>query len=83
MQFKLANIVLDPGDFLAQNTDLLFRSAGAPGVASAEYDESQRCLAFTGLVDFTTYFNALSLAKWRQYASLDNAAVYLELAGDD
>lgn len=83
MQFKLANIVLDAGDFLESHEDLLYKNSGAPGVASARYDAAAGVLEFAGMLDLLTYFNAFSLAKWCQYTSLKNLFVHVELAGGD
>lgn len=115
MQFKLANIVLNVGDFLAGHEGLLWRSVGVPGVANARAvggavankkdgetggtgdngaTKARGCAAsathaatgvfeFTGMLDLLTYFNAFSLTKWRQYTSLENLFVHVELSGDD
>lgn len=83
MQFKLANIVLDAGGFLEDHEDLLYRSSGTPCMAQADYKTSAGELEFSGVLDFCTYLNAFSLAKWRQYTSLENLFVHVELVGDD
>ena len=77
MRFKLANVLLKVDDFLEDHPDLLYHAT-----STATYDGGSRSLAFSGRVDFLTYFNALSLAKWRKYTDIDNLHLHLELIGD-
>lgn len=77
MQFKIANILLSVDDFLQNNTDLLYRGACLP------VEDAKDTYGFTGVLDLCTYFNALPLAKWVQYTSLENLVIHLELCGDD
>ena len=83
MQFKLANIVLDAGDFLGGHEDLLYRAEGVPDVARASYVPAEGALEFEGGLNLFTYFNAFPLTKWLQYASIKNLLLHLELAGSD
>lgn len=70
MKLTLAHVLLEVEDVLADHTDLLYRVQGS---ASCKDDNA---LQFSGTVDFLTYFNALPLAKWRQYTGIPCA--YLE-----
>lgn len=74
--FRLANVLFASDDFMVQNSELFYRSEGM-----TRTDSDGSALAFTGEVDFLTYFNAFSNAKWRKYASLDNVWLHLELSG--
>lgn len=77
MRFKLANVLLRVDEFLEDHPDLLYHAT-----SMARYEEVTDSLAFSGRVDFLTYFNALSLAKWRKYTDIDNLQLHLELVGD-
>ena len=74
--FRLANVLFASDDFMVQNSELFYRSEGM-----TRPDSDGSALAFTGEVDFLTYFNAFSNAKWRKYASIDNVWLHLELSG--
>lgn len=76
-RFKLANILLRLDDHLRCFPQMLYRAESA-----VDYSDEDGSLAFEGQLDFLTYFNALSAAKWKRYASLDNASLCLELVGD-
>ena len=76
-RFKLANVLLDVDDFLQDDRDLLYRT----GENARVYTVGD-ALHFSGEVDFCTYFNAVSVAKWRKYAGLVSVRLHLELAGD-
>lgn len=76
-RFKLANVVLAPDDFLRDDIGLLYRKS--PSARAFSYNGM---LSFSGEVDFCTYFNAVSSAKWRQYAGIASIRLHLELAGD-
>lgn len=75
--YKLANILLRLDDHLRFFPQMLYRANGV-----VDYSESDGSLAFEGLLDFMTYFNAFSVAKWRKYTGIDNADLNLELVGD-
>jgi galactofuranosylgalactofuranosylrhamnosyl-N-acetylglucosaminyl-diphospho-decaprenol beta-1,5/1,6-galactofuranosyltransferase len=75
--FKLANVLLNVDDFLSDNSELLFRSDSAVACSA-----SNRSLRFSGTIDFLTYFNSVSVRKWKQYADVDDIRLHLELAGD-
>ena len=76
-KFKLANVLLDVEDYLKDYPELLFRTDDA-GASTAD-DGS---LAFGGTVDFLTYFNSVSVLKWKKYADVSDIMLHLELAGD-
>ena len=75
-RYKLANLLLQPDDFLENDTDLLYRP-----VAGARAYSVNNALYFSGEVDFCTYFNAASVAKWRRYANVVSVRLHIELAG--
>ena len=77
--FKLSSVVLDAEDFLADDAELLYRVETG---SSCAYDAAAGELVVRGLVDFTTYLNACSVAKWRKYAAIDNVKLRVEAAGD-
>ncbi len=77
VDFRLANILLHVDDYLAQCPEVLFRNGGP-----VDYRKEDDSLAFSGRIDFMTYFNAVSCCKWMQYADVDNICLHLELAGD-
>ncbi len=76
-RFKLANVLLKADDFLKDDTDLIYRRSPSAQVFS--YGDTLR---FSGELDFCTYFNAVSTAKWRKYCGLVSIRLHLELAGD-
>jgi hypothetical protein len=73
----LCNLVFDDDGFLGEHPDLILRAR--PG--SVVYDASSKLLELNGDVDFTTYLNALSIGKWRTYASVQSAYLRLETRG--
>lgn len=75
-RYKLANILLQPDDFLENDTDLLYRTSAGARVYSIN-----NILYFSGEVDFCTYFNAASVAKWRRYTGLVSVRLHIEIAG--
>ncbi|OUO87450.1 hypothetical protein B5F44_06570 [Gordonibacter urolithinfaciens] len=74
--FPLANVLVKIDDFAADHPELYYRAQ------DAVYDEHARGLAFSGTIDFSTYFNALSLRKWKRYANLGPVRLVLEMSGD-
>lgn len=74
-RFKLANIVLQNTRQFNTSPQLFFRSAvplvpSVGGVATLEGP---------GSFDFTTFFNALSVRKWRDYTIAEDFYLHLEL----
>ncbi len=77
-RFRISNILLDPTpQFIAAST-LLTRST-AP-IEQGE-DPSVRRLRGPGTHDFTTFFNALSVEKWRRYTVARGFHLHLEVRG--
>lgn len=78
VNYKLANILIAPDELVAHYTGLYWHDKEG----SARYDATDNELVLTGIVDFTTYFNGLSIEKWRHYASVDDIILELTLSGD-
>lgn len=76
-RFKLANVLLEADDFLEEHKDILYRTEGP-----ASYDPEVGSLTFSGTVDFCTYFNSISVVKWRQYTDIMTIRLHVEVAGD-
>ena len=72
----LANVLVRTDDFASGYPELYYRAK------SAAYDKDTGALSFSGTVDFSTYFNALSLEKWKRYTSVGVIKLELEVAGD-
>ena len=79
IDFKLSNILLQPGDRFENNRHLYVRST-SPHV----FDPDTGMITFLpyGEYDFETYFNSFSNKKWRQYANVDNVTIRFEFKGD-
>lgn len=77
--FKIANILLDESRQFYTTPLLYYRSARAIFPSSAE-DGAWR-LVGPGSFDFTTFFNALSIGKWREYTVAEGFTLHLELRG--
>ncbi|MBR3226135.1 MAG: glycosyltransferase [Atopobiaceae bacterium] len=74
----LASLVFDDEGFFAEHPQIAVRTV----CGSATYDANDGELVARGDVDFTTYLNALSIGKWRQYANVGGVCLRLELRGD-
>ena len=74
---KLQNVLLDPGDFTENGRDLFWRIEEG----KCAYDEPTHALHVLGVVDFTTYVNAISLVKWQKYTVINGAALRLTVSG--
>lgn len=74
--FPLANVLVEVDDFASNYPQLYYRAD------DAVYDRAAHALAFSGDVDFSTYFNALPLRKWKRYASVGPVRLVVEAAGD-
>ena len=76
-QFKLANILLEDTRQYHEAPCLYVRSSSfvipVPG--------SDAWSIGPGAADFTTFFNALSVAKWREYTVCESFGLHLELRG--
>lgn len=75
---RLSNIVLPEDNEPLGGWDLYAK--GAPG---ALFAPSEQGLVLQGSVDFFTYFNACSLAKWKKYAGINRVFLHLELVGEE
>ena len=80
----LANLILDPSGIPDNNTNVLYRTGGtcAWKQDDSSTDAHRGALEFSGEVDLMTYLNLLPLAKWRQYTTIDNVFVQLDLKGE-
>lgn len=76
-RFKLATVQFEVDDFLASHPDILYRASGPTA-----YDAATGEFSFSGSVDFCTYFNAVSVSKWRTYTDVLTVRLHLEVAGD-
>lgn len=77
LQHKLSNVVLKIEDHMTAYPEVYYRTD-----EPVSFDEQTSSLTFAGKVDFLTYFNACSVAKWRQYAGIEKVFLHLELSGD-
>lgn len=76
--FKIANVLLD-GSRQFHTTPLLYYRSACAIYPSTE--EGTWRLAGPGSFDFTTFFNALSINKWREYTVAQGFTLHLELKG--
>lgn len=76
--YTLAHLLLTPPDFALDHPELLYRcSQGAPA-----WNAERGALELAGPIDFATYLNGLSIAKWRRYTCVKAPYLHIELAGD-
>lgn len=76
--YALAHLLLTPPDFALDHPELLYRcSQGAPA-----WNAERGALELAGPIDFATYLNGLSIAKWRRYTCVKAPYLHIELAGD-
>ena len=66
MQFKLANLIFSGNRAFDQFPTLSFRELA--GRAIFESPSSLRLLG-SSWIDFSTYFNSLSIMKWKEYSN--------------
>ena len=76
--FKLANVVID-GNRAFYATPRLYVNTTCSVIASEKPDSFT--ILGPGVADFTTFFNALSLTKWREYTVAERFSLHLELKG--
>lgn len=76
-EYRLANVLLRVPEHLRAFPEILYRADG-----SVDYSECDGSLAFDGRLEFLTYFNSLSCAKWRKYANVGRFYLHVELVGD-
>lgn len=77
-KFKLANVLLEDNPHALSYPTLYHRST-APVIF--EGDESAWEMRGPGIFDYTTYFNSLSVAKWKRYTVARKFYLHLELKG--
>lgn len=75
-EFKMCNVLLRPDSHMVDHVDLYYRCDG-----KTEYDNADGSLHFSGRLDLATYFNALSVAKWKRYAGIEDVWLHAEIAG--
>ncbi len=81
-EFKLANILLDLSWQYHKAPTLYCRLDGNRAVLEpASDDNSTHKLKGPGIFDFTTFFNGLSVFKWRRYSSVEKFYLHIELKG--
>lgn len=77
--FKIANILLDDSRQFHSTPLLYYRSAR--GIFPSTRDDKAWRLDGPGSFDFTTFFNALSVNKWKAYTVAESFSLHLELRG--
>lgn len=78
MKFKLANLLFAGSRFLVQYPLLCYRAD--KGLAFPSPDGSLG-ISEQSRIDFTTYFNALSVKKWRSYTNVRSFYLHFEYSG--
>ena len=81
MKHKLSNVLLKIEDHIQEYQEAYYRNSMFEE-SCAQYLENSKSLHFSGTINFLTYFNACSIAKWKQYTGIDEAKLHLELSGD-
>lgn len=77
--FKIANILLDESRQFYTTPLLYYRSART--IFPSTTEDGAWKLVGPGSFDFTTFFNALSVNKWREYTVAEGFMLHLELRG--
>lgn len=78
VNFKIANLIFGGSRFFSQYPAMLYRLDR--GSVSASGERSLR-IAGPSSVDFTTYFNSLSLMKWKTYSAALRFGLHFEYRG--
>lgn len=78
---KLANISIDALPQYDEQPTLWCRGTGY-ALPSGGVTEHAFTLAAGGHYDFTTFFNALSIMKWKKYTKASKFSLHLETCGD-
>ena len=81
VKHKLSNIVLKIADHMQDYPDVYYRVDSTAG-GSAQYLDNECALEISGKVDFLTYFNSCSVAKWEKYTGIQRVKLHLDLVGD-
>lgn len=79
MQFKLANVLFGGSRHFQNYPTLLYRLEN--GAACPDDRFSELLISENSTVDFTTYFNSLSVSKWKKYTVADCFFLHLEYRG--
>ena len=78
MHFKLANLIFNGSDAMLQYPLLCYRAT--EGLVIPTSNDAIEIMKSTN-VDFTTYFNALSIYKWRKYTTAKAFYLHIEYCG--
>lgn len=78
MQFKLANLIFSGNQAFDQFPTLSFREQA--GRAISDSPSSLRLLG-SSCVDFSTYFNSLSIMKWKEYSNAGSFYLHFKYRG--
>lgn len=78
MQFKLANLIFSGNQAFDQFPTLSFRELA--GRAISESPSSLRLLG-SSWIDFSTYFNSLSIMKWKEYSNAGSFYLHFKYRG--
>lgn len=81
MNFKLANILFGGLNCFRNYPALLYKTE--KGLAVPSVDNADLCFTGSSAVDFTTYFNALSLFKWKKYSVAERFFLHFEYKGSE
>lgn len=81
IKHKLSNVVLKIADHMQDYPDVYYRIDNTAG-GSAQYVDDECALEISGKVDFLTYFNSCSVAKWKKYTGIHSVKLHLDLVGD-
>ena len=78
MHFKLANLIFNGSNVMLQYPLLCYRAT--EGLVIPTSNDTIEIMKSTN-VDFTTYFNALSIYKWRKYTTAKAFYLHIEYCG--
>lgn len=81
IKHKLSNVVLKIEDHMTDYPEVYYRTDSLAG-GSACFSEEKSALTLSGKINFLTYFNCCSVAKWQRYANIQKIMLHLELSGD-
>ena len=82
-KFKLSNVLLHLSWQFHKASTLYCSIDGDEAVLEPVPKDSSVCkLIGPGVFDFTTYFNSLSVFKWRRYTCAKKFYLHIELKGD-
>lgn len=78
MKFKLINLVFSDSDVMSQYPSLCYRALEGHAVPASN---SSVDILTPANIDFTTYFNSLSISKWRKYTIAKRFYLHFEYRG--